>query len=143
MVSDFHGGKPVCVRKPHLIKNQDDSTQFICQGKQIDNSARVGLVASTALKMQSTLSVYHQDDDNKMNRLRVKQHLLTNARGDVAPACYCFAGQTEYEMPDDEFINERLDVAVAVTVPVTSRIHLSGLNFVEIKPSDIMKDRKG
>jgi len=72
MVSDFHGGKPVRVRKPHLITNQDDSTQFICQGKQIDNSARVGLVASTALKMQSTLSVYHQDDDNKMNGLQVK-----------------------------------------------------------------------
>ena len=35
---------------------------------------------------------------------------------------------------------ERLDVAVAVTVPVTSRIHLSGLNCIEIKPSDIMKD---
>ncbi len=104
MVSDFHGGKPVRVRKPHLITNQDDSTQFICQGKQIDNSARVGLVASTALKTQSTLSVYHQDDDNKMNGLRVKRHLLTNARGDVAPACYCFAGLTEYEMPDDEFI---------------------------------------
>ena len=24
MVSDFHGGKPVCVRKPHLITNQED-----------------------------------------------------------------------------------------------------------------------
>jgi hypothetical protein len=104
MVSDFHGGKPVRVRKPHLITNQDDSTQFICQGKQIDNSARVGLVASTALTTQSTLSVYHRDEDNKMNGLRVKRHLLTNARGDVAPACYCFAGLTEYEMPDDEFI---------------------------------------
>ena len=33
--------------------------------------------------------------------------------------------------------NERLDVAVAVTVPVTSRIHLSGLNCLEIKPSDL------
>jgi len=30
--------------------------------------------------------------------------------------------------------NERLDVAVAVTVPVTSRIHLSGLYCIEIKP---------
>ncbi len=37
-------------------------------------------------------------------------------------------------------INETLDVAVAVTVPVTSRIHLSGLNCIEIKPSNIMKD---
>ncbi len=36
--------------------------------------------------------------------------------------------------------NKRLDVAVAVTFPFTSRIHLSGLNCVEIKPSDIMKD---
>ena len=104
MVSDFHGGKPVRVRKPRLITNQDDQTEFICKGKQIDKSARVGLVASTALKTQSTLSVYHQDDDNKMNRLRVKRHLLTNGCGDVAPACYCFAGLTEYEMPNDEFI---------------------------------------
>ena len=31
-------------------------------------------------------------------------------------------------------INERLDVDIAVTVPVTSRIHLSGLNCIEIKP---------
>jgi len=37
-------------------------------------------------------------------------------------------------------INKTLNVAVAVTVPVTSRIHLSGLNCVEIKPSDIMKN---
>jgi len=37
-------------------------------------------------------------------------------------------------------MNERLDVATAKTVPVTSRIHLSGLNCAEIKPSDIMKD---
>ena len=37
-------------------------------------------------------------------------------------------------------INKRLDVAIAVTVPVTSRIHLFGLNCIEIKPSDIMKD---
>ena len=39
-----------------------------------------------------------------MNGLRVKQHLLTNGCGDVAPACYCFAGLTEREMPDDEYI---------------------------------------
>jgi hypothetical protein len=54
MVSDFHVGKPVCGRKPHLITNQDDQTEFICKGKQINKSARVGLVASTALKTQST-----------------------------------------------------------------------------------------
>jgi hypothetical protein len=104
MVSDFHGGKPVCVRKPQLITNQDDQTEFICKGTQINKSACVRLVASTTLKTQSTLSVYHQDDDNKMNGLRVKQHLLTNGCGDVAPACYCFAGLTEREMSDDEFI---------------------------------------
>jgi hypothetical protein len=37
-------------------------------------------------------------------------------------------------------MNKRLDVATAETVPITSRIHLSGLNCIEIKPSDIMKD---
>ena len=37
-------------------------------------------------------------------------------------------------------MNERLDVATAKTVSVVSRIHLSGLNSIEIKPSDIMKD---
>jgi hypothetical protein len=59
MVSDFHGGKPVCVREPHLITNQDDQTEFICKGKQINKSARVRLVDSTVLKTLSTLSVYH------------------------------------------------------------------------------------
>ena len=104
MVSKFHGGKPVRVRKPHLITNQDDETEFICKGKQVDNSSRVGLVATTALKTQSTLSVYHQEDTNNMNGLRVKRHLLCNACGDVAPACYCFSGLSEWEMPDDDFI---------------------------------------
>ena len=104
MVSDFHGGKPVRVRSPHLITNQDDETEFICKGKQEDKSSRIGLVATTALKTQSTLSVYHQDDSNNMNGLRVKRHLLTNACGDVAPACYCLSGLTEWEMPEDEFI---------------------------------------
>jgi hypothetical protein len=104
MVSDFHGGKPVRVRSPHLITNQDDETEFICKGKQEDKSSRIGLVATTALKTQSTLSVYHQDDLNNMNGLQVKRHLLTNACGDVAPACYCFSGLTEWEMPEDEFI---------------------------------------
>jgi hypothetical protein len=31
-------------------------------------------VATTALKTQSTLSVYHQEDSNNMNGLRVKRH---------------------------------------------------------------------
>ncbi len=31
MVSDFHCGKPVRVRSPHLITNQDDETEFICK----------------------------------------------------------------------------------------------------------------
>ncbi len=34
----------------------------------------------------------------------VSWYLLTNGCGDVAPACYCFAGLTEREMPDDGFI---------------------------------------
>jgi hypothetical protein len=105
IVSNFHGGKPVHVRKPHLITNQqDDQIEFTCKGKQINRSARVGLVASTAFDLQCTLSLYHQDDSNNMNGLRVKQHLLTNACGDVAPAWYCFFGLTEWEMPKDEFI---------------------------------------
>jgi hypothetical protein len=29
MVFNFNGGKPICVRKPHLITNQDDQTEFI------------------------------------------------------------------------------------------------------------------
>ena len=40
-------------------------------------------------------------------------------------------------------INERLDddnLAPAVTVPLTSRINVSGLQCIEIKPSDILKD---
>jgi hypothetical protein len=97
IVSKFHGGKPVRVRRLHLITNQADKTEFICKGKQVNNSSCVGLVATTALKMQSTLSVYHQDDSNNMNGLRVKRHLLCNACGDVAPACYCFSGLSEWE----------------------------------------------
>jgi hypothetical protein len=104
MVSTFHGGKPVRVRRPHLITNQDNETEFICKGNQVDNSSCVGMVATTALKMQSTLSVYHQDDSNNMNGLWVKHHLLCNACGDVAPASYCFSGLSEWEMPEDDFI---------------------------------------
>jgi hypothetical protein len=104
MVSNFHGSKPFCVRKPHLITNQDDQTEFICKGKQINNSVSVGLVASTALKTKSTLSVYHQNNTNNMTGLRVKRHLLTNSCGDVSPAVYCFSGLSEWEMPTDEFI---------------------------------------
>ncbi len=104
MVSKFYGGKPVCVRKPHLITNQDDETEFICKGKQVDTTSIVGLVATTALKTQSTLSVYHQDDSNNMNGLRVKRHPLCNACSDVAPACYCFSDLSEWEMPEDDFI---------------------------------------
>jgi len=37
-------------------------------------------------------------------------------------------------------INKRLDVAIVVTVPATSRIHLSVLNCIEIKSLDFMKD---
>jgi hypothetical protein len=40
-----------------------------------------------------------------MNGLPVKRHLLTNACGDVAPACYCFSGLTEWEMPLDELFD--------------------------------------
>jgi len=36
-------------------------------------------------------------------------------------------------------MNKRLDVATAKTVPITTRIHLSGLNCIEIKPSDHAK----
>ena len=48
--------------------------------------------------------MYHQDDSNNMNGLQVKRHLLCNACGDVAPACYCFSGLSEWEMPEDDFI---------------------------------------
>jgi hypothetical protein len=48
--------------------------------------------------------MYYQDDSNNMNGLRVKHHLLSNACGDVAPACYCFSGLSEWEMPQDELI---------------------------------------
>jgi hypothetical protein len=104
MVPDFHGGKPVCVRRPHLITNQDDETNFICKGKQVNKFSHVGLVATTAPKTQSTLSMYHQGDSNNMNGLQVKCHLLSNACGDVAPACYCFSGLSEWEMPEEDFI---------------------------------------
>ena len=39
-----------------------------------------------------------------MNGMRIKRHLITNAAGDVAPACICFAGLTEFEMPQDDMI---------------------------------------
>jgi hypothetical protein len=104
MVSDCHGGKPVRVRRPHLITNQDNEIEFICKGRQEDKSSCVGLMATTALKMQSTLSIYHDDNSNDINGLGVKRHLLSNACGDVALACYCFSGLSEMEMPEDEFI---------------------------------------
>ncbi len=33
MVSNFHGGKPVRVRKPHLITNQDNQTELVRKEK--------------------------------------------------------------------------------------------------------------
>ena len=54
--------------------------------------------------------------------------------------CISIAFGVHNEMSRLVEINETLDVAVAETVPVTSRIHLSGLKCIEIKPSDIMKD---
>jgi hypothetical protein len=127
MISDFHDGKPVCVRKPHLITNQDDETEFICKGKQVDKSSRIGSVATTALKLQSTLSMYHQDDSNNVNRLRVKQHLLTNAIGDVATAYYCFSGLTEWKTPEDEFIIWEVE---GLCIGGYSAYHSTGIGYI-------------
>lgn len=104
LVSEFHGGKSIRVRKPHLITNQDDCTFFICEGVQPDNSSEIGLVATSALADKSTSSIHHSEDSNKMNGLRTKLHLLMNAAGDSAPPCFCFAGLSDTEMPDDKFI---------------------------------------
>jgi hypothetical protein len=51
-----------------------------------------------------TLAASYEEDSKNMNGLRVKRHLLCNACGDVAPACYCFSGLSEWEMPEDDFI---------------------------------------
>ena len=48
--------------------------------------------------------------------------------------CISVAYGVRYEKSRLVEFNETLDVAVAITVPVTSRIHLFGLNCIEIKP---------
>ncbi len=64
----------------------------------------IGLVATSALADNSTSSIHHSEDSNKMNGLRTKLHLLTNAAGNSAPPCFCFADLSDTEMPHDEFI---------------------------------------
>ena len=104
MVCAFHGNKPVRVRPQHLILNSDETTDYICKGLQPDNDTDVGLVSTASFQSSGTSSIYHHEDSNKMNGMRVKRHLITNALGDVAPLCYCFSGLTEREMPQDDFI---------------------------------------
>ena len=104
LVCEFHGNKPVRARPPHLIFNQDDTTDYICKGTQPEKSSKVGLVSKASLHSKHTKSTYHMDNSNNMNGRRVKQHFISNGVGDCAPPVYCFCGLTKYEMPTVDFI---------------------------------------
>ena len=109
LVCLFYGNKPVRPRPGHLIFNQDCTTDFICRGTQPDKNSKLGLVATSSLHASGHLSIYHQEDSNKMNGTRCKRHLIINGMGDVAPAVFSFAGLSEWEMQQDAFIVMRIE----------------------------------
>lgn len=105
-------GRPIRVRDPALILNQDDTTDNFCEGlQQFVNSESIGIVAKSRLQDSYTHSVHHHEDSSKMNGMRCKRTLLINARGDTAPPVYTFPGLTEKEMPnkDDEFVALKME----------------------------------
>ena len=135
MVCAFHGGKPVCVRPAHLIFNQDDQTFFIAQGVIPGNKSEWGLVATSSLKSSGTNSIYHHEDSEKFNGIRVKRHLLVNGRGDTAPPVYCFSGLTDRDMPHNDFIEMRNE---GLCVGGYAAGHAVGVGYVFF-----MKGKKG
>jgi hypothetical protein len=96
-------GRPIRVRDPALILNQDDTTDNFCEGlQQFVNSESIGIVAKSRLQDSYTHSVHHHEDSSKMNGMRCKRTLLINARGDTAPPVCTFPGLTEKEMPNKD-----------------------------------------
>lgn len=68
MVKKFHKAKPIRVRDPSLIINQDDTTDYFCLGVQNDKkSTEKGIVASSGLPVNYTHSTHHHEDSHKMN----------------------------------------------------------------------------
>ena len=109
MVQNFYD-KPIRVRDPALILNQDDTTDYFCEGLQRFVSAeKIGIVAKSAMHNKHINSLHHLEDSGKMNGMRCKRTLLINARGDAAPPVYTFPGLTEKEMPTEEFIALKIE----------------------------------
>lgn len=109
MVQNFYD-KPIRVQDPALILNQDDTTDYFCEGLQRFVSAeKIGIVAKSAMHNKHINSLHHLEDSGKMNGMRCKRTLLINARGDAAPPVYTFPGLTEKEMPTEEFIALKID----------------------------------
>ena len=104
MMKEIHGGRPIRVVDPSYVINEDCQTQYLTLGRQDDDSNSIGLVSSASLVNSRTRSTYHREDSNKMSGMRVKRHLIMNARGDTAPAVYSFNGLTDAEMPGDQDI---------------------------------------
>ena len=102
-VRAMHPDKHVESRPPCCIVNQDDHTHFFCRGKQPDKSKEWGLVATSALEEKHTHSINYVENSNKMNGMRSKSHLITNAAGDSAPPCICIK-LTREEMPKHDFV---------------------------------------
>ena len=104
MMKEIHGGRPIRVVDPSYVINEDCQTQYLTLGRQDDGSNSIGLVSSASLVNSRTRSTYHREDSNKMSGMRVKRHLIMNARGDTAPAVYSFNGLTDAEMPGNQDI---------------------------------------
>ena len=104
LVSAYHGNKQVMSQEPHLIFNCDDETSYICEGIQLKQGSKYGLVPTSSLEHQRTDSIYHQEDSNRMNGRCVKNHFMTNALGDSALAIITTTGMSERELPKDNFI---------------------------------------
>lgn len=107
MVSDVYGNKPIQFSPPHLIINADETTMFITQGTQPNNSKTIGLVAKSALAGKDRLSICHAENTKKMNGMRVKRMLITNACGDVSVPVITIK-VTRHEMPNHDVLPVRI-----------------------------------
>ena len=96
-------GKVISYKAASFYFCTNDSTGFIYKGIQPNKSSEIGLASKVSLKHKGSTAICHSKDSKKMNGLRIKQYLITNTRGDAAPACYAIF-LTKREMPKDDFI---------------------------------------
>ena len=107
MYSDVVGNKPIQCIPPQFIINADETTIFITQGVQPSNSRTVGIVSKSAVAGKDKLSICHSESSKKMNGMRIKRMLITNACGDVAVPVITIK-VTRQEMPNHDILPVRI-----------------------------------